>query len=1121
MRARHLFFVLAGPHPAARSRAFISLAFGSLGGPASPDSPPAARAGRRRLPVLVAALVFPLAASAQPQRPPEADAPVEPPRFRYMGPPSAGRIAAVAGIPNDPNTYYAGAASGGVWKTVDGGKTFEPIFDAQNVQAIGALAVAPSDPNTIWAGTGEAWVIRPSDVMGDGIYKSTDAGKTWNNVGLTETGRIGRVIVHPTDPNVVYACALGRATGPQEERGVYKTTDGGATWRRVLFVNPDTGCSGLSIDAKNPDVLVAGTWQVVMRTWAMHSGGPGSGVYRSTDAGETWKRLEHSGLFKPPVGKIDVAFAPTNSNRVYALAQTPNQGSLWRSDDGGASWKVVSWDRTLIGRAGYYIRLAVSPKDENEVFVMSSSPHRSTDGGMTFVEYRGGCGDCHDMWIDPTNADRWVSTGDNEMGITTDHGQTFVRIDLPIGQMYHVATDNRMPYWIYSNRQDDGTMRGRSDSPVAVANVPSYAARRPAVPGGRGLGGGFGGGQAPVLWDQGIGGCESGFTIPDLADPEIVWSSCYGNKLTRYDHRRRVARSVSPWMISLDSPPTDVKYRCHWTPPIAIDPFDSNTVYYGCQVVFRTSSGGQLWDVISPDLSTQDPSRIVSSGGVIGDNLGQFYGEVVFAIAPSPIQEGLIWAGTNDGKIWYTNDAGKGWNDVSKNVGGMPAWGTIAKIEPSHFDPAVAYMVVDYHIMDNRDPFIYKTADFGRTWTKISDGLPQGHPLAYAISLAENPNRKGMLFAGTGNGFFYSLDDGKRWTRYQEGLPAAPVTWIVVQKDHHDVVVSTYGRGLYVMADITTLEQIDRVETTADAFLYQPRPGFRFARGGRAEFLYTLKADGPAQFAIADAQGHVVRSFETKGRAGLNRTRWDARGDAPRQVELRTVPPDNPFIWDEPRFKGRETRPIIHWGIQQAMRAGPLAAPGSYNVRMTANGRTQTGSFDLLKDPLIAASGDDLSASTALQVRIRDDMNETVDMVNRVEVMRKQIEDLLKTHKGKGDVEKPLRALDGAMMDVELQLVSKSDLHSDDKWYVEAYKIYMNLIWLNGAVGTGAGDEAGGADNRPTDAQVRVLEMLEQQLAKAKADFTRLVDQEVPAFNRAMARKGISITTGTTTTSQP
>ncbi|MGH9313845.1 MAG: WD40/YVTN/BNR-like repeat-containing protein, partial [Vicinamibacterales bacterium] len=425
---------------------------------------------------------------AQPQRPSEPDPTVEPPRFRYMGPASAGRIAAVAGIPGDTSTYYAGAASGGIWKTTDSGKTFEPIFDAQNVQAIGALAIAASDPTTIWAGTGEAWVIRPSDVMGDGVYKSTDAGKTWKNVGLAETGRIGRVVIHPTNPDIVYVCALGRATGPQQERGVYKTADAGATWRRVLFVNPDTGCSGLSMDAKNPDVLVAGTWQVVMQTWAMFSGGPGSGVYKSIDAGETWKRIEHPGLFKPPVGKIDVAIAPTNSNRVYALAQTPNQGSLWRSDDGGTSWKVVSWDRTLIGRAGYYIRLAISTKDENEVFVMSSSPHRSNDGGLTFVDYRGGCGDCHDMWVDPTNADHWVSTGDGGMGITTNHGQSFTSIVLPIGQMYHVAADNRTPYWIYSNRQDDGTMRGRSDSPVPVTNVPSYAPRRPAGFGGAGFG---------------------------------------------------------------------------------------------------------------------------------------------------------------------------------------------------------------------------------------------------------------------------------------------------------------------------------------------------------------------------------------------------------------------------------------------------------------------------------------------------------------------------------------------------------------------------------------------------------------------------------------------------------
>jgi photosystem II stability/assembly factor-like uncharacterized protein len=1077
--------------------------------------------------ILVAALSA-AAPSAQ-QRggaPPEDQAP-EPLRFQYMGPASSGRIAAVVAVPGDTNTYYAGAASGGVWKSTDGGKTFEPIFDDQTAAAIGALAIAPSDAKTIWAGTGEAWVIRPSDVMGDGIYKSTDGGATWKNMGLAETGRIGRIIVHPTNPDIVFACALGRATGPQQERGVFRTTDGGASWRRVLFVNEDTGCSGLSMDAKNPDVLAAGTWQVVMHTWAMFSGGPGSGVYKSIDGGATWKTIDHPGLPRPPVGKIDVAIAPTNSNRVYALIQTPNQGSLWRSDDGGTSWKVASWDRTLIGRAGYYIRLGVSTKDENEVFVMSSSPHVSTNGGLTFTVPRpGGCGDCHDIWIDPTNADHYVVTGDGGMGITRDHGKSFTNVVLPIGQMYHVAADNRAPYWIYSNRQDDGTMRGPSTTPVAVLNVPSYAPRRAGGPAGSGGFGGGGFGPPPPAWDQNIGGCESGFTIPDPVDPDIVWASCYGNKVTRYDARTRTARSVSPWMISLDSPPTDTKYRCHWTAPLAIDPFDHETVYYGCQVVFRSSDAGQSWDVISPDLSTQDPSRIVASGGVIGDNLGQFYGEVVFAIAPSPVQRGLIWAGTNDGKIWYTKDAGKNWTDVTKNVTGMPEWGTIAKIEPSNFDLATAYVVVDYHTMDNRDPFIYKTTDFGQTWTKISDGLPNGQPLAYALAVAENPNRRGMLFAGTGNGFYYSLDDGKRWTAFKEGLPPAPVTWIVVQKDHHDVVVSTYGRGLYILHDITTLEQQDQVTTTADAFLYVPRPGWRFARSGRAEFTYSVKEapSDPVRFEILDPSGTVIRMIEAKARAGMNRTRWDLRYDAPRVVALRTTPPDNPFIWDEPRFKlpeGQATRPVTHWGIQQAQRAGPLATPGRYTVRLTVNGQAFSRPFEVLKDPIIRSSNEDLWASTKTQIRIRDDMNETADMVNRIEVMRKQIEDLLKVHKGKRDVEKPLQDLDRTMLDVELQLLSRSDLHSDDKFFVEAYKIYMNLIWLNGAVGTGAGDEAGRADARPTDAQVMVLDLIEKQLATARADFTRLVEKDVPAFNRAMAGKGIAITTSPATTTTP
>lgn len=1050
----------------------------------------------------------------------------EPLKFRYMGPPSAGRISAVVAIPGNQAIYYAGAASGGVWKSVDGGKTFEPIFDDQTAAAIGALAVAPSDPNIVWVGTGEAWTIRPSDVMGDGIYKSDHAGATWKNMGLRETGRIGRIIVHPTNPDIVYACALGRVTGPQQERGVFRTKDGGETWERVLFVDQDTGCSGLAMDPKNPDVLFAGTWQVVMHTWGMFSGGPGSGIYVSRDAGSTWKKVEHEGLPTAPLGKIDVAFAPTNPQRVFALIQTATQGSLWRSDDGGAAWKLVSRDRRLTGRAGYYIRLSVSPADQNEVMVASSTLWRSTDGGATFNAAGGGCGDCHDIWWDPRNLDHYVVTGDGGMGITVDHGRSFNSVVLPIGQMYHVVTDNQSPYWIYSNRQDNGTMRGASTSPVLVPNVPSLGLMP--QPEGRRGGGFFGFGRPPgevvpgsIPWDQGIGGCESGFTIPDPVDPNIVWATCYGNKLSRWDAKRDSARSVAPWMITLDSPPTDSKYRCHWTAPLAIDPFDHNTVYYGCQVIFRTTSAGQSWTAISPDLSTQDPKRIVSSGGIVGDNLGQFAGEVVFAIAPSSVQQGLIWAGTNDGKIWITRDGAKNWVDLTKNVSGMPEWGTITQIAPSAFDAATAYMAVDYHIMDNRDPFIYKTTDFGKTWKKISEGLPKGHPLAYVLSVAENPNRRGMLFAGTGNAFYYSMDDGTTWKQFREDLPPAPVTWITVQKDYHDVVVSTYGRGLFILPDITRLEQSDAPELTSGPFLYEPRPGWRYARAGRADVLYSVPSvpDAPVKLEVLDSAGTVIRTLDQTPRVGVNRIAWDGRYENATQVELRTVAPDNPSIWDEPRFKGLKTRPISHWGIQNPQRQGPLAAPGKYSVRLTVDGKAMTRSLQLLKDPKFPTSVEDLIASTKTQIQIRDDLSEAADTANKLEIMRKQIEDQLAANKGKTDIEEALKGLDKRMLDVELQLLSRSDLHSDDKYFVQAYKVYLNLLWLSGAVGSGAGDEAGGADYRPTDAQLQVLGEIEKDLAKAKADFKVLMEKDVPAFNQSMAGKipPIGVNASTTT----
>ena len=1039
-------------------------------------------------------------------------------RFRFVGPKVGNRIAAVAGVPGDPSTYYAGAASGGVWKSTDGGNRWTPVFDKQPVAAIGALAVASSDPSMVWAGTGEAWTIRDADVMGNGIYKSTDAGKTWTNMGLEETGRIGRIVVHPSNPDIVFVCGLGRTTGPQQERGVFRTVDGGQHWERVLFAGENVGCSGLSMDPHNPRTLFAGMWQVEMHTWGEFSGGPGSGVYVSRDGGTKWTRIEEHGLPKAPLGKIDVAVAPTNSSRVFALIQTKDQGSLWRSDDAGEHWKAVNYQRALIGRAGYYIRIAISTGSDNEVYVANSSFHQSLDAGENFHTVRWG-GDTHDIWIDPANADRFVITDDAGMQITTVHGRGFHRVTLPIGQMYHVDVDNQIPYYVYSNMQDDGNMRGPS--------VPIDSRE--------------------TGWDHAMGGCESGFTIPDPTDPNVVWATCYGNTVTRWDARVKHARSVSPWMHTLDSPPNDLKYRCHWTPPLAIDPFDHDTVYYGCQVVFKTTNGGQSWSVVSPDLSTQDPARNVPSGGIVGDNLGQFYGEVIFSIAPSKAQKGLIWAGTNDGQVWYTKDGAANWINVTKNISGLPPWGTITSIAPSTFDPATAYISIDFHLVDNRDPFIYKTTNLGKTWKQITGNLPK-HPLGYVRSIAEDPNCAGLLFAGTGNGVYYSLDDGGQWIALDTGLPHSPVTRAVVQKDFHDLVVSTYGRGLYILDDISPLEQLARNRSDAGAVLFEPRRTYRFTRGGQAMLNFSLKtaAKDPVELEILDSEGRVIRKLETKSRSGMNRVRWDLRYESPRLVALRTLAPDNPHIWDEPRFRDSDSRPITHWGSKPA-EVGPIVAAGKYSVRLKVEGHSYTQPINILRDPRSPGSDADIELSVKTLLRIRDDISHTADTVNQIEWLRKQlevIEAMLRPPKkkekekppfaqeddedsevvtpspaqaldevqvkGKEELLKAAEEMDQKLQTVEHKLVSPALTNSDDKYFVEPYRVYLNLMWLNGEVGTGGGDVAGGADFAPTDTQLDLLKTFETEMAGADADYQKVMKDDLPALNRSLAESAVA-----------
>ena len=728
-------------------------------------------------------------------------------RWRYIGP-TGNRVIAIAGIPGNPNVYYAGAASGGIFKTTDNGAHWDAVFDDQPVSSIGSLAVAPSDSNVVWAGTGEAF-IRSNISIGNGIYRSTDAGRTWTHAGLDQTGRIGRVVIDPRNADVVFACALGHAYGPQPDRGVYKTTDGGKTWQRVLFVDENTGCSDIAIDPNNPRILFAGMWQLEIHTWGRTSGGPGSGLFRSVDGGVTWTRLDGHGLPKPPVGKISPQVARSNSNRVYALIETGDglpaldgsktqSGSLWRSDDGGNNWEMVSADRRLRGRTHYYTRFAIEPDNENEAYFLSAEFTKTVDGGTTSIDLSGRLapvGDNHDMWIDPTNGDRFAVAHDDGLSFSINRGKSWHQIQLPVAQMYHVSTDNQIPYNVYGNRQDGPSTRGPSNSRLAKLSDEDVSGPIP-----RGM------------WHSVAGG-ESGWAIPDPEDSNIVWATgtgfgSLGGTVERFDERTRQAREVEIWPeVTVGTPAADVRYRFNWTFPLAISPHDRHMIYAGSQHVHRTTNDGQTWEVISPDLTLNDKSRQQRSGGLTPDNVGVEYAGVVFALAESPREKGVIWAGTNDGQVQVTRDNGARWTNVTANLPGLPPWGTVSNIEPSRYDAATAYVTVDLHQVNNRDPFIYKTSDYGRTWKSVAGDLPRTVH-SYAHCVREDPVKRGLLYLGTENGVYFSQDDGQHWLALQSGLPHAPAHWLTVQEHFNDLVVATYGRGFWILDDVTPLRAL-------------------------------------------------------------------------------------------------------------------------------------------------------------------------------------------------------------------------------------------------------------------------------------------------------------------------
>jgi photosystem II stability/assembly factor-like uncharacterized protein len=1013
-------------------------------------------------------------------------------RYRHIGPPG-NRTAAVVGVPGDPLVYYIGASSGGIWKSIDGGTNWFPVFDDQPAQSIGALAIAPSDPNVVWAGTGEAFV-RSNISIGNGVYKSTDAGKTWKHMGLEKSGRIGRVAIDSHDPDIVFVAAMGHCYGPQKERGVYRTTDGGETWEHVLFADENTGCFEIAMDPNNPRILFAGMWPLIIRTWGRESGGPNGGIWRSTDGGSTWIRLKGHGLPDPPIGKVGLAVTPSNSSIVYALIETghPNRGVLWRSSDGGDNWTLVSYDRLLNERPHYASRIMVNPADENEVYFAANSQSRTFDGGIT-TERVPWSGDCHDMWADPLIPDRMMISDDGGAIITLNRGKTWRRINLPIAQMYHVAVDNQIPYYVYGGKQDGPAYKG-----------PSTGFRRSSWSPER------------TLWETTAGG-ECGFILPDPVDPNIVWGGSYNAMLERVDYKTGHTATVHIWPESIyGSHAAVAKYRFNWTFPIHISPHDHNKVYAGSQFIHMTRDKGRTWTIISPDLTTNDPSKMGPSGGLTRDNLAVEYGCVVFAIAESPLEEGCIWAGTNDGLVHVTRDGGTTWSNVTPNIPNLPVWGTVSNIEPSRYNAGTAYLTVDFHQMNNRNPFVYKTTDFGKTWISISAGIPKS-VFSYAHWIHEDPVRQGLLFLGTENAIYVSLTDGKSWLPMQNNLPHAPVHHMVVQENYNDLVVGTYGRGFWIMDDITPLQQLTEEVLESDVHLFKPRHTYRLhtVAGGpranpRAYVNYYFKniPEGEVKITILDDKGHLVDNLRGTRRKGINRVPWNLRHYAARRAKLRTKPPGNPTVVEEKRFHKTWERegwyPILSWGTGGGFQ-GILVAPGIYTVKLSVDGQEFAQKLEVKKDPRSEGTPENILEQNKMLIELRDDLNTVSDMISEIEWMRRQLYDLKNVLKGQDEMADIIASIDEfekKLRGVEDELFQATIAEGDSKSFRYPHKLYCKLSVL-------AGDVATSVDFPPNKQQYEVHALLKKSVLEQQARYSGLLKIDLPAFNALLEERKI------------
>ena len=1032
-------------------------------------------------------------------------------KYRLIGPFRGGRSLTAVGIPGDPTTYYFGATGGGVWKSTDGANTWSPIFDKDGAPSIGSIAVAASDPNIVYVGTGEA-CIRGNISQGDGVWKSVDAGKSWKTVGLKDTRAIGKVIVNPHNPDIVFVAALGHPYGPNTERGVFRSTDGGKTWDKVLYKDENTGAIDIAFDPHNPHILFASLWEARRTPWALSSGGPGSGFYRSTDGGATWKKIEEHGLPKGPYGRIGLAVA-ANSDRVYAIIEAKVGGGFYRSDDGGDSWDLVNSNHSLLQRPWYYMHVFADPKDFNTVYIADVEFFKSTDGGRNFNKVKVPHGDNHGMWIDPKDTNRMMVANDGGVTLSLDGGKSWTREDnQPTAQFYHVITDTRTPYYVYGSQQDSGSVAiaSRSDSGTI----------------GR------------ENWYE-VGGGEAGYIAPNPTDPNIVYAGDYQGNITRFDHRTNQVKSinVSPELGDARGAAA-LEHRFQWTAPIVTSPQDPNTIYYGGERIFKTSDGGTHWEAISPDLTRNDKSKQQPSGGPVTiDDTGTEYYDTVFSIAPSPLTKGLIWAGTDDGLIQYTHDEGKTWSNVTPKD--LPEWSRISLIEASPHDAATAYVAVDRHQNDDLAPYIYKTTDYGKSWTRITTGIPDG---SFVRAVREDPKRKGLLYAGTERGVFVSFDDGAHWRSLQINLPIVPVHDLVIKND--DLVLATHGRSFWILDDVSPLRQIADSDPDSvaqeDMHLYKPATAFRVHAGeapehshfagtnpptGAVIYYYFKKA--PKQDEAPQANPEANKDEASKAEATKNEVKieiLDASGTVVRHYSsLKNEPLDEPldpddkkrekqikpedglnrFVWNLHYDDANRVPGYFLWEYSEGAK-GPLALPGNYQVRLTANGKVQTASFDVKIDPRVTTSQPDLEKQFKLEMDVRDQLNRVYDAVNQIQDVREQLEGL-KKRLPPGDSTKAVfdgaTALDAKLIAVRDPLINfKISASEDSLAYtpgIDARLAFISLV------------VAGFADSAPTEAEYQEFDKLKKQTDELLAHWDQVRDADIASFQKLAAKQNI------------